>query len=41
MSDRLPFGRMTRTSSTPRCFMLLMTASVWPSKAWRFRMIVT
>ena len=41
MSERLPFGRMTRTSSTPRRFMLLITASVWPSNAWRSRMIVT
>ena len=27
MSDRLPFGRMTSTSSTPRRLMLLITAS--------------
>ena len=41
MSDRLPFGRMTSTSSTPRRLMLLITLSVWPSKAWRSRMTVT
>jgi hypothetical protein len=28
MSDRLPFGRMTNTSNTPRRLMLLITASV-------------
>ena len=41
MSDRLPFGRMTSTSNTPRRLMLLITASVWPSNAWRLRMTVT
>ena len=41
MSDRLPFGRMTSTSSTPRRLMLLITASVWPSNAWRLRITVT
>ena len=41
MSDRLPFGRMTSMSSTPRRLMLLITASVWPSKAWRRRITVT
>jgi len=41
MSDRLPFGRMASTSSTPRRLMLLITASVWPSNAWRLRMTVT
>ena len=41
MSDRLPFGRMTRTSKTPRRLMLLITASVWPSNAWRLRITVT
>ena len=28
MSDRLPFGRMTSTSKTPRRLMLLITANV-------------
>jgi hypothetical protein len=41
MSDRLPFGRMTSTSSTPRRLMLLITASVWPSNAWHLRVTVT
>ena len=41
MSDRLPFGRMTSTSNTPRRLILLITASVWPSNAWRLRMTVT
>ena len=41
MSDRLPFGRMTSTSSTLRRLMLLITASVWPSNAWRLRITVT
>jgi hypothetical protein len=41
MSDRLPFGRMTSTSSTPRRLMLLITVSVWPSNAWRLRVTVT
>ena len=40
-SDRLPFGRMTSTSNTPRRLMLLITASVWPSNAWRLRTTVT
>ena len=33
MSDRLPFGRMTSTSKTPRRLRLLITQSVWPSNA--------
>ena len=41
MSDRLPFGRTTSTSNTPRRLMLLITASVWPSNAWRLRITVT
>lgn len=41
MSDRLPFGRMTSTNNTPRRLMLLITASVWPSNAWRLRRTVT
>ena len=41
MSDRLPFGRMTSMSNTPRRLMLLITASVWPSNAWRLRITVT
>ena len=40
-SDRLPFGRMTSTSNTPCRLMLLITASVWPSNAWRLRITVT
>ena len=41
MSDRLPFGRMTSTSSTPRRLMLPIAASVQPSNAWRLRVTVT
>ena len=41
MSDRLPFGRMTSASRTPRRLMLLITGSVCPSNAWRFRVTVT
>jgi hypothetical protein len=41
MSDRLPFGRMTSTSSAPRRLMLLIAVSVWPSNAWRLRVTVT
>jgi hypothetical protein len=41
MSERLPSGRLTSRSNTPRRRMLLMTAKVRPSKAWRSRMIVT
>ena len=41
MSDRLPFGRTTSTSNTPRRLILLITASVWPSNAWRLRITVT
>ena len=41
MSDRLPFGRMTSTSNTPRRLILLITANVWPSNAWRLRITVT
>lgn len=41
MSDRLPFGRTTSTSNTPRRLMLLITASGWPSNAWRLRTTVT
>ena len=41
MSERLPFGRMTTTSSTPRRLMRLITASVWPSNTWRLRITVT
>ena len=40
-SERLPFGRITRTSRTPRRLMLLITASVSPSNAWRLRITVT
>src|ERR1700736_4109988 len=40
MSDRLPSGKTTRTRRTPRRRMLLITASDWPSKAWRSRVIV-
>jgi hypothetical protein len=40
MSDRLPFGRMTSTSSTPCRLTLPITASVWPSNAWRLRRTV-
>ena len=41
MSERLPFGRITRTSSTPRRLILPITLSVWLSKAWPLRVIVT
>ena len=41
MSDRLPFGRMTRTSNTPRRLMLWIALSAWPSNAWPLRVIVT
>ena len=41
MSDRLPFGRMTSTSNTPRRLILLITGSVRPSNAWRLRITVT
>jgi hypothetical protein len=41
MSDRLPFGRMTSTSSAPRCLMAWITQRVWSSKAWRRRITVT
>ena len=41
MSDRLPFGRMTSASRTLRRLMLLITGSVCPSNAWRFRVTVT
>ena len=40
-SDRLPSGKATRTRRTPRRRMLLIAASDWPSKAWRWRVIVT
>src|ERR1700736_6250434 len=40
MSDRLPSGKTTRTRRTPRRRMLLITASDWPSKAWRSRVTV-
>jgi len=41
MSERVPSGRVTSNSRMPRLRMLLMTAKVWPSKAWRFRVIST
>jgi hypothetical protein len=41
MSDRLPSGKTTRAKTTPRRRMLLITASDWPSKAWRSRVMVT
>ena len=41
MSDRLPSGKTTRTRRTPRRRMLVITASDWPSKAWRSRVMVT
>jgi len=41
MSDRLPFGRMTSTSNTPRRLILLITGSIRPSNAWRLRITVT
>ena len=41
ISERLPSGKTTRTSRTPRRRMLLITASDWPSKAWRSRVMVS
>ena len=41
ISDRLPFGRMTRTSGTPHRLMLWITLSVCPSNAWHLRITVT
>jgi hypothetical protein len=41
ISDRLPSGRLTSKRRTPRLRMLLMTAKLWPSKAWHFRVMVT
>ena len=37
----LPSGKTTRAKRTPRRRMLLITASDWPSKAWRSRVMVT
>src|SRR5258707_9239971 len=34
-------GKTTRTRRTPRRRMLLITASDWPSKAWRSRVMVS
>ena len=41
ISERLPFGKTTRTRRTPRRRMLVITASDWPSNACRSRVIVT
>jgi hypothetical protein len=41
ISDRLPSGRLTSKRRTPRLRRQLMTAKVWPSKAWHFRVMVT
>jgi hypothetical protein len=41
ISERLPSGRLTRRSKTPRRLMLLMTAKLWPSKAWHLRVMIT
>ena len=38
MSVRLPSGKITSKSRTPRRFRLLMTESRHPSKGWRLRM---
>ena len=40
-AKRLPSGKTTRTRRTPRRRILLITASDWPSKAWRSRVIVS
>lgn len=41
INERVLSGSVTSNSRTPRLRMLLMTAKVWPSKAWRFRVIST
>jgi hypothetical protein len=41
MSERLPSGKLASNSRTPRLRMLPMTAKVWPSKAWPFRVMIT
>ena len=41
ISERLPSGRLTRRSKTPRRLMLLMTTKRWPSKAWHWRVMIT
>ena len=41
MSERLPSGRLASNRRTPRLRILLMTAKLWPSKAWHFRVIIT
>ncbi len=41
MSERLPSGKLASSSRTPRLRMLPMTAKLWPSKAWHFRVMIT
>jgi hypothetical protein len=41
MSERLPSGRLASNSRTPRLRMPPMTAKLWPSKAWHFRVMIT
>src|SRR5215831_6161829 len=41
MSERVPFGKTTRTRRTPRRRMLVITASEWPSNGCRSRVTTT
>jgi hypothetical protein len=41
MSERLPSGKLASNSKTPRLRMQPMTARLWPSKAWLFRVTIT
>jgi hypothetical protein len=41
MSERLPSGKLASNSRMPRRRMLPMTAKLWPSKAWHFRVMIT
>jgi hypothetical protein len=41
MSERLPSGRLASNRRRPRLRILLMTAKLWPSKAWHFRVMIT
>jgi hypothetical protein len=41
MSERVPFGKTTRTRRTPRRRMLVITESEWPSNGCRSRVTTT
>ena len=41
MSERLPSGKLASNSRMPRLRMLLITAKLWPSKAWHLRVMIT